>query len=356
VIEINENLKNVLGLSSNLDKKIYHLLKKRVLAIDIFKQIRKHSDTEGVSRFLYTSGLYKNLLTYSLKLLNSNKQVAWHYVMRVLIKYDVCPKKKLAEIVFHNWLKDYKHFAMFACEQWGNISPEFEQMRVVFLDQLKNENMSGENSLLERLAFIQKQQGMLSEEKEIIEKLIRLNPLNKDYQKLKKDVKEKEALLIIQSQRKTKNKKQSLKNDFFKLNLNHSKDIKKEWLDVINRLAIKDVTKIKNLAFFLYFCDYPKSAIEILEKNISQSTDYWFYLDWLLEAKQFSKGLNIVNYLFSRTENSQFDFLPLLYIKAKFLYALGQYSLAIECLKEISQVYPDYKNINYFLNKWSQYV
>ena len=326
-------------------------MQKEISAQDIFKEIKNHSDTEGVSRFLFNSGLYKVLLLFSLHLLKQKKTVSWHYVMKVFIKHKIYPNKKMAEILFHSLLKNDKHFAVFACEQWGGVSPKFEQMRIVFIDHLESMSMSDQGDLLEQLDFVQAQ-GMISKEEEIIDKLISLNPASERYKKLKKDLGEKKALLIIQDQ---KNKKQPFKNQFPRSDFNVG-SMKKDWVDAIFHSAEKDAAQIKNLALFLYFCGSPSHAVHLFEHHISKPSDYWLYLEWVLEAQQFTKGLTVLNYLFSKAEYSQFELLPLIYIKAQFLYGLGKHSMAVQCLEAIRHIYPNYKNTNYFLNKWSKHA
>ena len=354
-LALNKNIRNFFKISpNNLERKIHKRLQKEISAQDIFKEIENHSDTEGVSRFLFHSGLYKTLLLFSLDLLKQKKSVSWHYVMKVFIKHKIYPNKKLAEILFHGWLKNDKHIAIFSCEQWGKISPEFEQMRIVFIDHLESMSTSDQGDLLEQLDFVQAQ-GMISKEEEIIDKLISLNPASENYRKLKKDLGEKKALLVIQNQKSEENKRQSFKNQFFKSDFNFE-SMKKDWMNAIFHLAEKDNTQIKNLALFLYFCGNPGHAVNLFERYISKPSDYWFYLEWTLETQQFTKGLTVVNYLFSKSEYSQFELLPLIYIKAQFLYGLGKHSMAIQCLEAISHIYPNYKSTNYFLNQWSKHV
>ena len=334
---------------TSLDKKIFKLLKAKTPPESLFNEIKNHSDTEGVSRFLFNSGLCKVLLFYSLMLLKNKHEVSWHYVIKVFIKYNIYPsEKELIKALFHKFLKKNKYYSLFACEEWGNVSPEFQQMRNVFIDKLETMNVSEEKKLLEQLAFVQAKQ-MMEDEEEIINQLIILNPANESYRELKKDLDEKKALFIIKEYKKSQSHFKKTKQPVLKHEV-----MSKNWEAGILEMSKSNPSDTKELALFLCFCDNLNLAVHLLEKHISALDDYWYYIDWTLETKQFSKGLNVINYIESSKDFYHFDSVELLYKKAQFLYGLGKEDKAIEYLYSISQFYPDYKNINYLLVKWSK--
>ena len=349
--ELNEIFKkpfNPKGLKS--EKKIHSLLKKGLNTVEIFKKIKSDSNVEELSRFLYNSGMDQALLKFSISRLKNNKSVAWAFVLKVLIKYNISPEHKLKKILFTHWLrkKENQSLSLFACEQWGDLSPEFQQMSQVYLQDMEERNLSKEKELLEQLAFVQAQD-LVQEEEEIISKLLIINPENDEYKKLKENLKEKKAILTIQEQKKSVREKSDLEGYNFKA---AREDLKEDWLSEIFKIARKDKSQVKNLALFLYFNDCPVQAIKLLETHIISMSDYWFYLDWCLETKQYTKGLELINQISANTSAKTVSLLPLIYTKAQILYALGQKSSAIESLQIISQFKPDYKSAEYLLNKW----
>ena len=353
--ELNEMFKkNSNFKESKIDKKIQALLKKELTPIEIFKKIKEEPNIEELSRFLYNAGLEKTLLQFSARRLKNEKPVAWAYILKVLIKYNIHPEKKLEKLLFHYWLKNKESqpLALFACEQWGNVSPEFQQMSLVYLQNLEERNLSKEKELLEQLAFVQAQE-LVPEEEDIISKLLTINPENTDYKLLKKNLEEKKAVLTVQEQKKALKKRNRFENYNFKAEFSID-ELQKDWLTPIFNIANKNKKQTKNLAFFLYFCDSPVKALELLETHINQLSDYWFYLEWCFETKQYTKGLELIHQLSLKANNKLVPSLPLIYIKAQFLYYLGQKSLAIEYLQNISQFKPGYKSTEYLLSKWSQ--
>ena len=327
-------------------------MKKNLSPGEIFKKLKGDSNIGESSRFLYNFGLEKSLLKLSISRLKDNKPVAWAYVLKVLIKHKLFPDKKLEQLLFSHWLrkKENQALSLFACEQWGDLSPEFQQLSQVYLQDMEEKNLSKEKELLEQLAFVQAQDLVLEEE-EIISKLLLINPSNEEYKKFEEALKEKKALLTIQEQKNRAVKKDSLSDYDLNLNLD---DIAGDWLSEVFKTAKKDKSQVKNLALFLYFSHCPAKALELLEIHISRVSDYWFYLEWCLETKQNTKGLELIQQLTLKTKQTEASLIPLLYIKAQFLYALGRKSQAVEYLQVISQFKPDYKNSEYLLNEWSQ--
>ena len=340
--------------SQNLEKQILKLLKNRLRPKEIFEKIKDNPNFEQVSRFLYNSGLDKTLFRFSIQRLEEQKPIAWAYVIRLLLKHKVKPSKQLEQLLFHHWLKHPKNQspALFACKDWGDFSPEFRELRSVYIQELEERNLSEERDLLEQLDFVQAQ-NFIKEEEEIIERLLMINPNSAKYKKFKSQLKEKKAILIIEEQKKLMEKEKSLEeNRLLSKASMESHSLKESWLESIASVAKTHPQHTKDLSLFLYFCQAPYKALDLLEAHIHDISDYWFYLDWALETKQYTKGLNLIDHLVTEIKESESLFLPLTYLKSQMLYALGKKSEAKEHLLTIAQIQPDYKSTQYFLDHW----
>ena len=170
-----------------LEKKIVSLLKKDLNPKEIFEKIKDSSDVEQVSRFLYNSVLDKTLLEFSIKRLEKRKPIAWPYILKIFIKHKINPSQQLEQLLFHHWLKHIENQsqALFACKEWGDISPQFQQLHSVYIQELGEKEHSKEKDLLEKLEFAQAQK-LIKEEEEIITKLLLIDPKNSKYKKIAK--------------------------------------------------------------------------------------------------------------------------------------------------------------------------
>lgn len=352
--EATKILKNFFIPSSErrLERRIPTLLRKNLSPEEVFEKIKNHSEVNQVSCFLYNAGMDKTLLNFSINRLQRKKSVAWPYILKIFIKYKIIPKADLGKMIFSQWLtkKENHSDSLFACEEWASAFPEFQQLRSVYLQELEESNVSEENELLEQLAFVQAQ-NLIKEEEEIITKLLFINPENSQYKKARQELEEKKALQTIQEQKKWISKPDRLET--YAPSPEKPK-LKEDWMKAISQTAKENPERTKNLSLFLYFCNAPDKALDMLSTHIGHISDYWFYLDWALETKQYTKGLELINHLFIEVKEGGMFFLPLIYIKSQMLYALGKKREALEYLTAISQVQPDYKSVQYLLEKWSQ--
>jgi len=337
----------------SLENRILNFLENGVDSLDIFKKIKNHPNVHQIGRFLYNSGLDRTLFKFAIRKLKKNKPVPWTYVLKLFIKYKIIPKVDLEQTMFHHFLKKeaQQSEALFACKEWGDIFPKFQQLRSVYLQEMEQKNLSEESELLDQLAFVQAQ-NLIQEEEEIISKLLFINPKKEKYKQALQELNEKKALLTIQEEKKNISQLDRFENYMVvKKSL-----LKKDWLKIIFQQAKENPQRNKNLSLFLYFCDSPAQALNVLEMHVEKLSDYWFYLDWALETQQYTKGLELINHFFLNVKESAMFFLPLIYIKSQMLYALGKKTEAIDYLTAISQVQPDYKSVQYLLDKWTQKI
>ena len=208
-----------------------------------------------------------------------------------------------------------------------------------------------EQQLLKQLEFV-KAKGLIEEEKKITALLLKKNP--KKYEQLDRELKMKKALHFLQEQQ-SRGRKEKLSHlpqpqNISKQNSPRALQLYKE----TTRLTEKHPEKAKDLAIFLYTMGWPEQAIKILEKNIQHSSDYWFYLNWLMEIKQYAVVLDMTNQLLTQFKPDSETLFPITYIKAQALYALGEKDKAISYMSDIVKVRPEYKSARHFIEEWTE--
>ena len=331
------------------EKALADLLKKESNPHKIFKKIKKRLPAYQVSGFLYNSGLDKTLLEFSIQRLKQGKSPAWPFLIQLFIKYRLPVSKGLAKILFHHWLKHKKNQSrgLFACQDWEDLSPEFQQLRFVTIKELQEQVSSPERELLDRLEWANAKK-LLNEKEEIIEKLLSIHPSNAKYKKLKASLLEEKALLVIERERDS----EKLQSQHLIPKSKEELALKKHWFEMVSQLAHKDPKQAKNLSLFLYFCAWPDHSLQLMETYREKLSDYWFCLNWIFETKEYLKGLEMVNYLLQDSQIASASLLPLIYLKSQLLEAVGKTSEAVDLLSAVVQVRPDYKSAKYLLDKW----
>ncbi len=346
-------LKNNL-LQIKLERQMAFYLKQNLSVTEILSKMKNHSDLESLSQFLYNSGSHKKSLELSRELLKDHKPIAWTFILPLVIKSKVKINKSEANTLYHTWLKDYakKHPSIFSCQRWAEYSLEFSNHLNIYLENLKERNTSEDDKLLESLDFL-KAQGLIDEESKVIQTLLAKDPKNKKYKDLQQSIKERRAIKVVTDQKMAlyKNRVSDTKKSHF---IPENTDLKQRWSKVIQKLSQKKEEQTKNLSLFLYFLGWPDAAINLLTTKLKDLSDYWFYLDWLMETGQYTKSLDLINQLLNQMKDAESVF-PLIYTKSQTLYYLGKKEEAIEHLNSILQVKPDYKNAQSLLEKWTKH-
>ncbi|MCY4512545.1 MAG: hypothetical protein OXB86_02525 [Bdellovibrionales bacterium] len=219
-------------------------------------------------------------------------------------------------------------------ETQPNITPELNELQ-----------------LLRQLEFVQAKE-LMEEEEKIIALLLKKNP--KKYNQLNTELQIKKALHFLQQQKSTrKGQKESywpLSQKISEKKTPYTTQLCKETI----RLTEEYPEKAKHLAIFLYTMGWPEEAIKILEKNIHAPSDYWFYLNWLMEIKKYAVALDMTNQLLTKFKSNPETLFPITYIKAQALYALGEKDKAISYMSDIVKVRPEYKSARHFIDEWTE--
>ena len=337
----------------SLEKSIAKHIAAGQTSSEVAKKIIKNSDAMEVGRFLYNAGLHKQLIQFAVKQLKNNKLVPWPFVIQSLTDHKISISESHAKILYKNMLTKTEQENspyIFACKNWGENFQEFELFRTVFLDKLREENITTKDELLKSLEFVQSQ-GLIDEESKIINQLLEVEPDNKEFLQLRKNLKETMALQFIRKQRQSQQNLQFQRENtlpFF------SKDtpLKKRLLKDALEISRKYPKKTKSMAVFLYMMGWPDAGAKLLDQEPLNQETSWFYLEWLMEMKQYTACVEMAHQLLQSTDEDPEKLFFINYITAQAFYYLGEEKKAITYLNDIITVRPDYKSAQSLMEKW----
>ena len=344
--------------------------------------------TEG--QFLYNGGYYNRLLELALSQLQKKEKAPWPFIMKTVMDHKIrVPEKAVKALIKSFLLKNEKEFLPYLAGggNWKEFSRDLEnfiqskktsaqkektQKRTQPADQIglsalleRKEDETGqlnlsdlqlkrakrrspeEKQLLRRLEFA-KAKGLPEEEERIIKSLLMRDPNNPEYKKLNQDLKTRQALKILEKQNQTQTERESLPSSTSKKELS----VKSKICEEVLKLAEGNPKSAKNLAVFLYTLGWPEESLKILEKTSRHLSECWLYLDWLMETHQFALALDTANRLLSQIQPDSSSLFPVIYIKARALYALGEKEKALSYMSDIAAIRPKYKNSSHLLEKW----
>ena len=306
-----------------------------------------------VGRFLYNAGLYKQLIQFARDQLQNKKPVPWPFVIQSLTDHKLSISENHAKILYKNILSKIEKKNspyLFACKNWGENFQEFELFRTVFLEKLREENITTKEELLKKLEFVQSQ-GLIDEERKIINQLLEAEPDNGEYLQLQKNLKEKMALQFIKKQRKSHQNLQFQRENTLPF-ISKNTPLKKRLLKDIFAVSHKHPEKTKNMAVFLYMMGWPDAGTQLLDKEPLNQETSWFYLEWLMEMKQYTACVELAHQLLQNTDEDPEKLFFINYITAQAFYHLGEKKKAITYLNDIITIRPDYKSAQSLMEKW----
>ena len=318
---------------------------------EIAKKIIKDSNVMEVGRFLYNAGLYKQLIQFAIDQLEKEKLAPWPFVIQSLTDHKITISENRAKVLYKNMLLKYEKENspyIFACNNWGENFQEFDLFRTIFLEKLREENITTKKELLENLAFVQSQD-LIEEEEKIINHLLEIEPDNKEYLQHQKDLKEKVAFKFIEKQ------KQSRQNLYKKRVVPFtSKDTpqKQKFLKTALDVSSKRPEKTRHMAVFLYMMGWPDAGLKLLDTTPSDKEASWFYLEWLMEMRQYTACMELGHQLLDSMDEDPEKLFFINYVMAQALYCLGEKKKAIKYLNDIIAVRPDYKSAQSLMEKW----
>ena len=336
---------------AKFEKQIARLLSEGISFPEIAEKTASGGGEEA-ARFLFLSGRHKSLLRAAIKDLEGGKKPAsWPFLLAALMRHKIILPPAEAGVLFHSFLKSEakKNAALLACKGWGAASVEFERLRAFLLDEIREKNISETARLLNQLEFVQSQ-NLIDEEEKIIKKLLSGKPDNPRFRELQKSLKEKKALRLIQKKKTASSHIRIPEEGRF---VPETKPFKERWFQIVSSLADQNPDKAKFLAFFLYFAGWPEKSLKILKKRLLEENSIcWFYLDWLMETRQYAASLALINSLLASQKNDPDTLFFLNYIKARALYHLGKKSDGIERLSAILKARPGYRGAQSLLDQW----
>lgn len=332
-------------------KTIASYLQKDLSYQQIFQKIQDSNDYQEVGSFLYLSKQYNTLIEYTIKCLEAEKPVPWSFVLATLINHDLPIEKSMFKILWQGFLKAYssQEESLLACESLEDLSKDFKKFSGNYRKSLKLKKEVQEEELLDRLEFA-KAQNLMEEEQHIIDLLIKKESHNKKYFQLRRELEERKALKNIEEN------KLNLKKDYKLQQLRRfrpeTSQLKTNWVQKIQDHTKQKPTQVKNLALFLTFLGWPDESSKLLKDHLEDLSDYWFYLEWLIETEQHTIALEVINQLLNQLQKDPEVLLPLNYLKAQALYYLGQTKRGIDSMQDIVAIKPFYRSATFLLDEW----
>lgn len=337
-------------MNTSLDKDISTLHQKGLSHLQIAKKLLSFSKVSknpqfcmAYCSFLASCGLDHQLFLFILKRIEARTCIPWFYLFRLLKKHEL--KVNLEHLLIFFKKKsikaDFDFLLTSSCLNLEDISLD----RKKALDQIYE---AGSDSIIqiERELKFCRSQKLFQKQKELLKKLLKIDPKNPNFQKQYSDCKKSLAQQILIEYKYS---------NTFSLNsctpTNKESEILKNWVKELEKSVQKHPHLLDDLAVVLSNTGFPEAAAEFLEKHLKTFAHKHFFLNLLLESRQYIKCLTHAEIFFLEFADHSEKALLLSYIKAQAYYGLKEYGRARIVLQNLIAVQPNHNSAKELLSQ-----
>lgn len=316
------------------------------------KNLFDHNEQAAIAQFLITTGQKKMFLDEVARLLENRRPLPWVQLVSVLIEAGVAWKKEEVAALKEG-LRDQDMIESFI--QWPaieKIDSSFKELRKKLALKGDSERDKLKEQLRDQLNFFRNQR-MYDEESATLQKLKALFPDDPEFQLDQKNLSERWARDVLANY-------SSHATELTEELLLRAQEVRPENKSIKDALAAQALVIAEekphlayDLALMFLFMEFYSDALEVLAFAPPSAQRDWLRLDLLLKARQYVTVLDEAAKLelqFSGDPESTFS---VTYARARALWGLGQASMAIDLIRSIVRVRPNYRSARSLLLDWS---
>lgn len=318
--------------------------------IDLWIKKRfNHKEQFVVVQFLLRAGYFSDIIQNLIQQLEENQHLAWAQFVELLKQMSLKPSIKEVLAIIKGVQEQNALSEIMKSHHADILSPFFTEARFAQSRQHQAQVESQKQALKEQMGFLRAQR-RFDEEIQLIEKYKAIYPRDTDVQKEQKSL---DALWARNLVSEKNAHYQSLPPNFDK---KHNSELAKDQELLFLRsleIAQKEPQKSYDLALTLSFIDAYKEAIEILQYAPESEDRDWLEIDLLIKARKFIDALDFTTLLELKYHSKPDASFAIIYHRARALKGLGQNHQAMDLLKQIIKLKPNYKNASVLLSSWS---
>lgn len=348
-------------MNNRIERKIQKMLKVEKKPSEVFDELtlylfrKKITDEERVSiiQFAVNAGLDQQLLSVFVDLFHEKQVVPWNLFMDLIERQKLKPTKHVIESVIKGVRRQKREEDLSLTDKWDKHDGRFLEIRERITKKRHEEFSERKGVLLDKLSFYRAQR-MIHEEEKLLKIMRRMFPADQQIRNEFENFKEVQAHEIIS---RNQEKGRETKTDYGVLPTPLTKDEKKFVLNLkgfILDIVKKEKHTAYNFAILFRFIGEPRLGLEILRYvPVSASAD-WLIIDLLIEDGQYIQCLDKVHEVELKYSMDPETTFAATYARARALNHLGQSGKAIDLLKSIIEVRPDYRSAHSLLTEWSE--
>lgn len=346
-----------MALANRIERKINRLLVVKKSSKEIFDELTIHlfqkkltqDEKNSIYNFGIQSGHYQQTLGNFVELFHEKSSIPWAHYIWILNRFNIIPPKDIVES-FVKGIRRQKQMQQFLFSRsWEKYDPRISEYRNIEEQLLREKHSNKKQSLLEKIEFYRSQR-MIEEEKRALLILIRMFPEDEQITNEYKSFQKRWAHEVIALNAETEFRER------FEVSYKPTKEEQKIALSILKQaveICKANPTQNYNFAVLFKVMQFPEYSLKILE-TVNESWDVvWLKVEILIDAKRFVDCLNLIHEIELRYPDNPEVTFAATYCRARALKGLGQNAPAIDLLRSIVNVRPDYRSAFSLISEWA---
>lgn len=304
------------------------------------------TDVNIIAHFLFNSGAYKEIIRFSLDCLEKDDPVCWHFLGKVLLLLEPNMKSTIYETL-KDYIEDHRKWDEFSTSEIFEVL--FPHETDIKFQQLQRRIQTKERhrqTLLDQIRVFHQTRNY-NIEKQSIQKFIKFFPNDKLGKEMLNRYHLEDLQRFFQRYQNEKQKESQTTGPLF--TTAEEQKLQEYFEHVITQPSSSFQSAVY---FFIFVEDYAHALDLILKCSSSRSTD-WLQLDLLILNRKFATALAYIHEELEPTYRAEPTFYSAkIYYVSQCFWGLGEHRKALELMKHLAEVHPDYRLAASFVKEW----
>lgn len=306
-------------------------------------------DMESLAKFLINAGFLTSLRDFCARHLTDDSFACpWPFLIEALAllgsPLDELQKKALEKGVRELGLQK----ELGRSTHGEKLLPEVSEYRNERRYRLYRSFLDNKQEMIEQLAIL-RVQGLVEKENELLKRIQRLYPGDKDVIKATQEHKQRYAFEVLSRHSSRIKKNSRLEEAPVEPEvLERQQDMSTS----LTQLAKENPHLAYDLAIVAYSLDAYAAGLDILENAEAAPEALWLRMEFLLKERRWLELLSEISVLESKFAHEPETFFATAYLRAQALWGLGQKHTAIEVMEGLLAARPQYRAGLSILESW----
>lgn len=300
--------------------------------------------------FLYRWGQHQTLAAALADALINKGRVPFDILLEITADAGLKPSTSGVESLLKGVRKQHATEELLSARAWDKWDKRFKLIRREILDKRVSESRKAKEQMLDKFNFL-KGQRLVEQAGRVLRRMLQLYPDDKELKQAKRDFDEDWAREVLSSHMSTLGDERL---ERLEVPLSPAdEEMMKCFLDEGERLVLDHREFAADLAMAFAFMNDPQRALEILHWAPVTVANEWLRAELLVSARRYVEALEQLNQLELKYASNPETSFGVSYLRAHCFKELGQKDAALEILRSIVRVRPNYRSAQALILEWS---